>query len=155
LFRSERLIVVIVNDKPDRHDALLCARFLSYRFLELSVMRLRPRKARRNPTTTNSSAYELRVLSQTFGRLEHSVFARLYARVLDRYSCSRKSMPEKFTDRRRSAGHSVSKPEIIYGLELVGRKHNLQPLFPCKTRLSVVALHRRSQSLLSWPSTQG
>jgi hypothetical protein len=107
---------------------------------------LRPKKARRNPAMTNLAADSLSVLSQTFGWPEHSVLSRFYARVLDRCSLSRKSIPQKFTDCRRSAGHSVRKPEIIHGLKLVGRKHDLQSLFPCKTRLSVVALHGGPQS---------
>jgi hypothetical protein len=113
----------------------------------LSVMEihLRPRQARCNPAMTNSAADELSVLSQSFGRPEHSVFSRLYARVFDRLSLSRKSIPEKFTHCRRSAGHSVRKSEIIYGLKLVGRQHDLQSLFPCKAA-SVVALHGRPQS---------
>jgi hypothetical protein len=107
---------------------------------------LRPKKERRNPAMTNSRADELSVLSLTFGWPEHSVFSRFYARVLDRCSLSRKSIPQKFTHCRRSAGHSVRKPEIIHGLKLLGRKHNLQPLIPCKTRPSVVSRHDRPQN---------
>jgi hypothetical protein len=81
---------------------------------------LRPKKARRNPAMTHLAADGLSVLSQTFGWPEHSVFSRFYARVLDRYSLSRKSISQKFTDCRRSAGHSVRKPEIIHGLKLLG-----------------------------------
>jgi hypothetical protein len=39
-------------------------------------------------------------------------------------------VPKQFANRRRSARHAMLESEVVYGLQLFGRQHDLQPLFP-------------------------
>jgi hypothetical protein len=50
-------------------------------------------------------------------------------------------MPKQFANSRRAAWHTMFEPKSVYGPEFVGRKHNLQSLFPRQTAPSFAVLH--------------
>src|SRR5262249_35551702 len=66
---------------------------------------------------------------RAFGCLEHPIVARLDPGVLGPRSDRRNSVAKQLANGRRTARHAMLEAEIVHSLKLLGREHDLQPLF--------------------------